>query len=132
MDTHVALNAGWPRWGANSTAKPHRQRFEEPVRTAPPSTFNRPQGREDGVKRIVEVNEGGFDAMLGEKIQVWCGVYIYAGTLAGVNDDHIELKDAYVVYETGELGASQWKDAQPIKGILRVMKHAIESWSSGR
>jgi hypothetical protein len=84
------------------------------------------------MKRIVETSDGGFDVMLGEKIQVWCGVYIYAGVLAGVNDDHIELTSASVVYETGELGASTWRDAQAVRGTLRVMKQAIESWSDGR
>lgn len=84
------------------------------------------------MKRIVETSDGGFDAMLGEKIQVWCGVYIYAGVLVGVNDDHIELDDASVVYETGELRAKTWQDAQPVNGRWRVMKAAIESWGIGR
>jgi hypothetical protein len=84
------------------------------------------------VKRIVETKEGGFEAMLGEKIQVWCMIYIYAGTLVGINDDHIELRDARVVYETGPLQDTNWKDAQPTKGTLRIMKQAIESWSEGR
>jgi hypothetical protein len=84
------------------------------------------------MKRIVETSDGGFEALLGESIQVWCMVYIYSGTLAGVNDDHIELSDASVVYETGELGASSWKDAQGVDGTLRVMKSAIESWGPGK
>jgi len=85
------------------------------------------------MKRIVEVTgESGFESMLGAQIQVWCGVYIYAGTLTGVNDDHIELSDASVVYETGPLSSSEYQDAQPYPGVLRVMLHAIESWGDGR
>ena len=84
------------------------------------------------MRRIVETQDGGFESMLGEKVEVWCGVYIYAGKLVGVNDNHIEIDDAYVVYETGELTAVSYKDAQPLQGMRRVMLHAIESWGPGR
>lgn len=85
------------------------------------------------MKRLmVETEEGPFDSMLGEKVQLWCGVYIYAGTLAGVNDEFVELKDASVVYETGALDAKAFKDAQKIPGVWRVMKHAIEAWGVGK
>ena len=85
------------------------------------------------MKRIVETADGGFEALLGEKIQVWCGVYIYAGTLSGVNEDHIELTDAKIVYETGELSAKKWANAQDlVVSPWRVMKQAIESWGPGR
>ena len=81
------------------------------------------------MKRIVETtDDAGFDAMLGEKVAVYCGVYIYTGTLAGVNDDHIELSPAKLVYETGELASGGWKDAQSLPGTWRVMKAGIESW----
>jgi hypothetical protein len=84
------------------------------------------------MKRLVETVDGGFEAMLGEQIQVWCGVYIYAGVVVGVNEDHIELDKALLVYETGELTAKTWKDAQPLGDHWRVMKAAIESWGPGR
>ena len=84
------------------------------------------------MRRIVDTTDGGFDAMPGGSIQVWCMVYIYAGILSGVNDDHIELSEPKVVYETGELIAPEWTDAQPTKGPLRIMKSAIESWGPGR
>jgi len=81
------------------------------------------------MKRIVEdTNPSGFDAVLGEKVMVICNIYIYTGKLVGVNDDHLELDDAKIVYETGKLDEGNWKDAQPLISPHRVMKQAIESW----
>lgn len=84
------------------------------------------------MKRIVETQDGGFDALLGEKITTFCGVYIYTGVLIGVNADHLELKDAKLVYETGELASGQWKDAQALPSPWRVMKQGIESWGPAK
>ena len=85
------------------------------------------------MKRIVESDEvSGFDAMLGEKIVVICGIYIYAGVLSGVNSDHIELSDAKIVYETGEWMAGAWKDAQSLLSPYRVMLQGIESWGPAK
>lgn len=84
------------------------------------------------MKRIVETDEvSGFEAMLGENIMVWCGVYIYAGKLVGVDDATIELGDAGVVYETGSLTEKGFKDFQPLPGnVWHIMKAAIESWGA--
>jgi len=85
------------------------------------------------MKRVVEVqDDGGFESALGETISLWCGVYIYSGKLVGVNEDHVELDDAYIVYETGPLTDKHWKDAQLLPGRWRVMKGAIESWGVGK
>lgn len=84
------------------------------------------------MKRIIETTDDGFEALLGKSIQLWCMVYIYTGKLVGVNDDHLELEDAAVVFETGELRAKEWKDAQPVDGLLRVMRRFIESWGPGK
>ena len=65
------------------------------------------------MKKIVEEVSGeGLENLLGERISVWCLNYIYAGKLIGVNEKDILLEDAAVVYETGELTAQEWKDAQ--------------------
>ena len=85
------------------------------------------------MKRIVETTEdAGFEAMLGEKVTLFCGVYIYTGKLTGVNDDHVELSEAKLVYETGELASGSWKDAQALPGVWRVMKAGIESWGMAK
>lgn len=90
-------------------------------------------GRSRGMKRIVESTEvSGFEAMLGEKVCLFCGVYVYAGKLTGVNDDHIELSGARIVYETGELTNGPWKDAQDLPSPWRVMLRGIESWGKAK
>ena len=81
---------------------------------------------------VVETDEGGFVAMLNEKVCLFCGVYIYTGKLVGVNDDHLEIVDAMLVYETGELLHGPWKNAQPLPNPWRIMKHGIESWGPAK
>jgi len=83
-------------------------------------------------RRIVETDEGGFESMLGDKIALFCGVYIYAGKLIGVNDDHLELEEPVILYETGELSSGDWKDAQPLPAPWRVMRQGIESWGPAK
>ena len=84
------------------------------------------------MKRIVETTDGGFGALLGEKISLFCGVYIYTGRLTGVNEDHLELDEAKLVYETGELAAGPWSDAQDLPSPWRVMRQGIESWGHAK
>ena len=81
------------------------------------------------MKKIIEVECNGFDDLLGERIQVWCGNYIYAGKLSASNDTFIELEDAGVVYETGKLCDSGFSDFQKIATkIKRINRSWIESW----
>ena len=84
------------------------------------------------MKRVVETEDGGMVALLGEKIALFCGVYIYTGKLAGVNNDHIELDEPKLVYETGELTSGDWQDAQPLPSPWRVMLQGIESWGPAK
>ena len=84
------------------------------------------------MKRIVETSDGGFDAMLDENITLYCGGYIYTGKLTGINDDHLELSEPKLVYETGELATGEWKDAQSLLSPHRVMMQSIESWGPAK
>lgn len=84
------------------------------------------------MKRIVGTEDGGFDAMLGEKVVLFCQIYIYTGKLVGVNSDHLELEGAKLVYETGELATGKWVDAQETTSPWRVMKQAIEAWGPAK
>ena len=80
------------------------------------------------MKRIIESEEGGLTAELGHKLVFFCGDYIYIGTLAGVNSDHVEITDAKLVYETGPLSDGEWSDAQSLPSPWRVMLAGVESW----
>ena len=85
------------------------------------------------MKRIVESEDmSGFEAVLGDKVTLYCQIYIYTGKLVGVNEDHLELDDAKIVYETGELAGGDWKDAQPLPTPHRVMLQSIESWGPAK
>lgn len=84
------------------------------------------------MKRIVEISGAGLEGMLGEKVCLFCSVYIYTGTLIGVNDDHAELEDAKLVYETGPLLTGEWADAQPLPGTWRVQISHVESWGRAK
>jgi len=85
------------------------------------------------MKRIIETfGDSGFEAMLGEKVCICCGVYIYTGVLSGANEDHIELAEPKLVYETGPWTSGEWKDAQDLPSPWRVMIHGIESWGPAK
>lgn len=85
------------------------------------------------MKKIVEQTEGeGLEALLGEKIVLFCANYIYAGVLAGVNETCVLLHEPKLVYETGELTAKQWKDAQILPSPWYVQTNAIEAFGPGR
>lgn len=81
------------------------------------------------MKKIVEdVTGEGLQKLLGERITLFCMNYIYTGKLMGVNDTCVLLTDAAIVYETGELNAKEWKDAQALPHDWYVQLSAIESF----
>ena len=59
-----------------------------------------------------EVAEEGFAALLGQNIEVFCGIYIYAGKLVGINGTCIKIANPHLVYETGAFLDKKYKDAQ--------------------
>jgi hypothetical protein len=81
------------------------------------------------MKRLVEVVDAeGLEAVLGERVTLFCLNYIYTGKLVGVNTSCVKLEDAGIVYETGELTTKQWKDMQKLPGTWYVQTGAIESF----
>lgn len=77
---------------------------------------------------IQEVEKEGLEALLGQTVTLWCGVYIYTGKLIGVNDYCVKLSSPKVVYETGALNTKDWKDAQPLPNDWYVTRQSIESF----
>ena len=81
------------------------------------------------MKKIVdEVGGEGLEKLLGEQVTLFCLNYIYAGTLTGVCATCVLLKNASIVYETGELTSGGWKDAQKLPHDWYVQISAIESF----
>ena len=64
------------------------------------------------LKEIVEVADEGFHVLLGKNVEIYCGVYIYAGKLVGVNSTCVKLANPHLVYETGAFLDKKYKDAQ--------------------
>jgi len=84
------------------------------------------------MKRLVETTGEGLEAYLGQKVTLFCLVYIYTGVLSGVNEHDVELTDPFIVYETGELNSGDWKDAQQLPSPHYVRTSAIESWGGAK
>jgi hypothetical protein len=77
---------------------------------------------------ITEVDGEGLEKFLGERITLYCQIYIYTGKLTGVNKDFVLLEDAAVVYSTGAYTDKSWADAQSLPNDWYVMKNSIESF----
>jgi hypothetical protein len=77
---------------------------------------------------VKEVEDEGLDALIGQTVTLFCGVYIYTGKLVGVNESCVKLESAKIVYETGELTGMSWADAQALPGDWYVKIAAIESF----
>lgn len=77
---------------------------------------------------VKEVENEGLPALLGKRVTLFCGVYIYTGNLVGVNDTCLKLSEAAIVYETGDFKTSTWKDAQPLPKDWYVTLASIESF----
>ena len=83
------------------------------------------------MKKIVNVTkvEGeGLQALMGERVTLFCLNYIYTGKLTGVNNTTVSLEEAAIVYETGSLTDKAWKDVQRLPGNWYVQIAAIESF----
>ena len=81
------------------------------------------------MKVLVESNDTeGLLALIGKRVTLFCSAYIYTGVLIGVNDTCVKLKDAGIVYETGEFTNSTWKDCQKLPKDWYVSTQSIESF----
>lgn len=79
-------------------------------------------------KLIEDVPGEGLEKLVGERVTLFCAIYIYTGKLVGVNDKCVLLEGAAIVYETGPLNDKNWKDAQPLPGPWYVSTGMIESF----
>lgn len=77
---------------------------------------------------VIEVENEGFFSLLGQQVEIRCNVYIYVGTLVGVNQTCVKLDNAAIVYETGPHTDSKYKDAQKIGDSQYVSMNLIESF----
>lgn len=81
------------------------------------------------MKVLVETKDGeGLESLMGQRVTLFCMNYIYTGKLVGVNSTCVKLEDAAIVYETGTLTDSNWKDAQRLPQAWYVQTGTIESF----
>lgn len=81
------------------------------------------------MKRLIEdVNGGGLEGLMGQRVTLFCVNYIYTGVLTGVSATCVQLTDAALVFETGGFFDSQWKDAQKLPHDWYVQLSAVESF----
>lgn len=76
---------------------------------------------------IKEINS--LDELVGEKYAFQCARYIYFGRVISVSASHLVLKEAAIVYDTGELDSKRASDIQilPFKTV-NLMRQSIESF----
>jgi hypothetical protein len=78
---------------------------------------------------VKEVENEGLESLMGQCVTLFCGVYIYAGTLVGVNSTCVKLDNAHIVYETGPFADAKFKDAQKLPGAAWYVKtQSVESF----
>lgn len=83
------------------------------------------------MKKLIEIKEisgEGLLSLMGQRVTLFCQIYIYTGKLVGVNDKYVLLEDPAIVYETGDFKEKEWKDAQSLPNQTYVFIHAIESF----
>ena len=85
------------------------------------------------VVEVVEVENEGLAALLGKSVLLMCANYFYSGTLVGVNDTCVKIKDPQIVYETGQWSSVSWADAQKMHAdSWYIQIGAIESFGEGK
>jgi hypothetical protein len=79
-------------------------------------------------KLVIEEENEGLMKLLGKRVTLFCCRYIYTGELIGVNDTCCLLKDAGIVYDTGELTTKEWSDMQELPNDWYIQLSSIESF----
>ena len=75
----------------------------------------------------------GLEELVGHSVTLYCGVFIYTGTLVAVGPTAAKLADASIVFETGELTSRTWAIAEKLPTPhWWVMLAAVESFGPGK
>ncbi len=85
------------------------------------------------MKKLVqfqEVEGQGMEALMGQNVTFFCGVYIYHGKLIGVNDEFALIENAHIVYSTGPFTDKSFSDAQKLADEWRIVKSSIETYGA--
>ena len=80
------------------------------------------------MKKLIDVENEGLLALMGEVVTLFCVNYFYTGKLVGVNADCVLLENPSIVFETGSYSDKKWKLAEQLPNDIYVMKAAIEAF----
>lgn len=84
------------------------------------------------MKKIVEVTQpSAFEELLGKNVVIYACRFIYTGILTGVDAQTLVLKDAQIIYDTGEHAQpkKQWTNVEPCwSNVWHVQIASIESF----
>jgi len=85
------------------------------------------------MKKLIDDENEGLLALIGERILVMTAGYFYEGKLVGVNESCIKLSDTSIVYSTGEWSDSNYSDIQKLhQDIWYVQTGLIESFGKSK
>ena len=85
-----------------------------------------------GTKMVEDENEG-LIALLGEDVLLLCCNYFYTGKLVGVNKTCVLLENPSLVYETGAWKTKGYSDSQKLHtDKLYVQTAAIEAFMKSK
>lgn len=80
------------------------------------------------MRKLIELENEGYEKLLGKHVLIFCMRYIYTGKLSGVNEDKILLEDPYIVFETGAFDKTSFVDAERLgPKELFIVINSIES-----
>lgn len=81
------------------------------------------------MKMIVnEVAGEGLESLLGQRVTLYCAIYIYSGKLVGVNSTCVKLTEAEIVYNTGSFTDKKWETAERLPHDWYIQTAMIESF----
>ncbi len=81
------------------------------------------------MKKSIDTDEqGGLEALLGERVTLFCLNYFYTGDLVEVNNDFVSLKNGGIVFDTGSYADKDWLDYQPLPNQFYVRIPMIEAY----
>jgi hypothetical protein len=80
------------------------------------------------IANVVEVEGEGLEALLEQRVTLYCMNYIYTGRLVGVNSTFVKLEDAEIVYETGAFAEKGWRTSEKFPNAWYVQTASIESF----
>ena len=82
---------------------------------------------EEATTPIKELND-----LIGLTLTFWCARYIYHGTVEKVDSLFITLKNASIVYDTGDLSAKEPLTKEALPKGCQILWSAVESFQKLR